>query len=177
MIMADVLTYFLLIVGTMLVFISFWLAAEALFPDLVVRARLHYNRPVRTTLIGLALVVPVVALVTVCFKVKNPLFQLLGITCIAVPVMLGLLGSSGLSQRVGIGLPSLADERQPWRRVLRGGIVLVLTFLLPFVGWFFLLPLTLISGFGAAVLTLSPRSKASPPPVALPTPTTELAAK
>ena len=168
MIMADVLTYFLLIVGTMLVFVSFWLAAEALFPELVVRARAQYNRPVRITFIGLALVVPVVVVVALCFQVRNPLFQLLGITCIAVPGVLGLLGSSGLSQRVGIGLPSLADDRQPWRRVLRGGIVLVLTFLLPFVGWFFLLPLTLISGFGAAVLALTPRGKASPPPVSLP---------
>ena len=175
MIMADVLTYFLLIVGMMLVFVSFWLAAEALFPNLVVGARAQYNRPIRITLIGLALVVPVVAVVVMCFTVKNPMFQFLGITCIAIPVVLGLLGSSGLSQRVGIGLPSLADERQPWRRVLRGGIVLVLTFLLPFVGWFFLLPLTLISGFGAAVLTLSPRSKARPPSV--PLPTAELAAK
>lgn len=37
--MADVLTYFLLIVGIMMVFVSYWLAAEALFPDMVVRAR------------------------------------------------------------------------------------------------------------------------------------------
>lgn len=174
MIMADVLTYFLLIVGIMMVFVSYWLAAEALFPDMVVRARAQYNRPVRITLIGLALVVPVVVVVALCFMVKNPAFQLLGVTCIAVPVMLGLLGSSGLSQRIGIGLPSLVDEGQPWRRVLRGGIVLVLTFLLPFVGWFFLLPLTLVSGLGAAVLSWSPRNKAVPPPVGLPA---ELAAK
>ena len=174
MIMADTLTYFLLIVGMMMVFVSFWLAAEALFPEMVVRARAQYNRPVRITLIGLALAVPFIVVVTLCFQVKNPAFQLLGVTCIAVPVVLGLLGSSGLSQRVGIGLPSLVDKRQPWRRVLRGGIVLVLTFLLPFVGWFFLLPLTLVSGLGAAVLSWSPRGKAVPPPVGLPA---ELAAK
>ncbi len=175
MIMADVLTYFLLIVGIMMVFVSFWLAAEALFPGMVARAREQYNRPGRITLIGLGLMLPFLVVVILCFKVKNPVFQLLGITCIAVPVVLGLLGSSGLSQRVGIGLPSLVDERQPWRRVLRGGIVLVLTFLLPFVGWFFLLPLTLISGLGAAVLAWSPRGKAAPPPVGLPA--AELAVK
>ena len=166
--MADTLTYFLLIVGMMMVIVSFWLAAEALFPGMVVRAREQYNRPVRTTLIGLALVLPVLLVVTICFRVKNPVFQLLGVTCIALPVVLGLLGSSGLSQRVGLGLPSVVDEHQPWRRVLRGGIVLVLTFLLPFVGWFFLLPLVLISGLGAAVLSRSPRLKPAPPPAGLP---------
>ena len=174
MIVADTLTYLLLIVGMMMVFVSFWLAAEALFPEMVVRARAQYNRPVRTTLIGLALILPFLLVITVCFKVQNPAFQLLGVTCIAVPVVLGLLGSSGLSQRIGIGLPSVVDECQPWRRVLRGGIVLVFTFLLPFVGWFFLLPLTLVSGLGAAVLSWSPRNKAVPPPVGLPS---EMAAK
>ena len=174
MLMADTLTYFLLIVGMMMVFVSFWLAAEALFPGMVVRAREQYSRPVRTTLIGLALVLPFVLVVTMCFKVRNPAMQLLGITCVALPVLIGLLGSSGLSQRVGIGLPSAVDERQPWRRVLRGGIVLVLTFLLPFVGWFFLLPLVLVSGLGAAVLSWSPRRQSVPPTVGLPT---ELAAK
>lgn len=172
--MADTLTYFLLIVGMMMVIVSFWLAAEALFPEMVVRARERYSRPVRTTLIGLALVLPFLLLMTICFRVKNPVFQLLGVTCIALPVVLGLLGSSGLSQRVGLGLPSVVDEHQPWRRVLRGGIVLVLTFLLPFVGWFFLLPLVLVSGLGAAVLSWSPRREPAPPPVALPT---ELAAE
>ena len=174
MLMADTLTYFLLIVGMMMVFVSFWLVAEALFPDMVVRAREQYNRPVRTTLIGLALVVPFLVVVTLCFKGRNPASQLLGVACVALPVVLGLLGSSGLSQRVGMGLPSVVDERQPWRRVLRGGIVLVLTFLLPFVGWFFLLPLTLVSGLGAVVMAWSPRNRPVPPPVSLPA---ELAAK
>lgn len=175
MIMAEILAYFLLIVGLMLVFVSFWLAAEALCPDMVVRARAQYRRPVRVTLIGLAVLVPFLLVVAMCFQVRNPVFQLLGVTCTAVPVLLGLLGSSGLSQRVGIGLPSLEDDRQPWRRVLRGGIVLVLTFLLPFVGWFFLLPWTLVSGLGAAVLALSPKGRAVPPPVGLPA--AELVAK
>jgi len=176
MIVADTLTYFLLIVGMMMVFVSFWLAAEALFPEMVVRARAQYNRPVRITLIGLALVLPFLLVVMLCFQVRNPVFQLLGVTCTAVPVVLGLLGSSGLSQRVGIGLPSVVDELQPWRRVLRGGIVLVLTFLLPFVGWFFLLPLVLVSGLGAAVLSWSARGKTTPAPAGLPA-AAELAAK
>ena len=40
----------------------------------------------------------------------------------------GLVGSAGLAQRIGAGLPSPADLTQPWRRVLRGGIVLVPAF-------------------------------------------------
>lgn len=48
----------------------------------------------------------------------------------------------------------------PW--VLRGGIVLVPTLLVPLLGWFLLLPWTLVSGFGAALLAWRSRRVAAP---------------
>ena len=62
MIMADILKIFLLVVGGVLVFIAFWLAAEALFPALVERARGQYGRPWRLTFAGLAMAAPFVAI-------------------------------------------------------------------------------------------------------------------
>ena len=41
----------------------------------------------------------------------------------------------------------------PWRRLLRGGMVLGLAFVMPFLGWFVLLPWSLASGLGALVLS------------------------
>ena len=64
-------------------------------------------------------------------------------------------------------MPSPTDASQPWRRVLRGGTVLTLTFLLPFVGWFLILPWTLISGFGAAITSFKPATT----PISLTPPT------
>ncbi len=64
------------------------------------------------------------------------------------------MGSAGLGDRIGVGLPSAGDATQPWRRLLRGGTVLSLTFLLPIVGWVGVLPWTLVSGVGAAVLAM-----------------------
>ena len=43
-------------------------------------------------------------------------------------VLSGLVGSAGLAAQIGTGLASPADQTQSWRRVLRGGIVLGLTF-------------------------------------------------
>ena len=54
MIMADILKIFLLIVGLLTVYVSYWLVAQALFPGVVERARQHYARPVKITLIGIA---------------------------------------------------------------------------------------------------------------------------
>ncbi len=168
MIMADVLKIVLLIVGAQIVFISCWLAAEALFPTLVESARERYrSHPIRISLMGVLALAPLGVLGAALANAPNPAFKLAGAMVLSVPFLLGLLGSAGLSLHVGYGLPSMADERQPWLRVLRGGIVLVFVFLLPFIGWFFLLPWTLVSGLGAAVSAMWSQRKQASPPVTL----------
>jgi len=168
MIMADVLKIFLLIVGVLTVYVSYWLVAWALFPGVVERARQHYARPVRITLLGLVVAATPFVVGAVISKLPNPLLKIGGVTLMVIPAMLGLIGSAGLVLRIGAGLPSRADEQQPWRRVLRGGILLALTFLLPFIGWFVLPIWALVSGFGAFLLSLKDarkRAAAPPPPV------------
>ncbi|MEW6302668.1 MAG: hypothetical protein AB1705_04305 [Verrucomicrobiota bacterium] len=154
MTLSDVFMWFLIITGLMLVFICYWLASEALFPAVVGRARAAYAKPVKMTLIGAVIAVPLVFLAISIMSIKNPAVKLVGGTILATPIMLGLLGSSGLSQRIGCGLPSPNDELQPWKRVLRGGIILTFMMLLPFLGWFLVLPWALISGVGAAVTAI-----------------------
>ena len=97
----------------------------------------------------------------------------MGITLMVVPGMLGLAGSAGLTLRIGAGLPSPRDEREPWRRVLRGGILLAFSFLLPVVGWFIIPIWVLVSGFGAFLLCVKERPVEKPAGLA---PATEIAA-
>lgn len=159
MITADILMWFLLIVGLLIVFNSYWLASVALFPGMVDRACAAYARPIKSLLVGLAAAVPIVIVGVAVASSKNPVAKILGIAITVVPVLVGLLGSTGLSQRIGAGMASPVDQIQPWRRVLRGGIVLSLVFLLPILGWLGVLPLTLLSGFGAAILALKKTSR------------------
>ena len=56
--------------------------------------------------------------------------------------------------RIGERLASPADAARPWKATLRGGIVLELSYLLPVLGWFVILPLSIIIGCGAATLSL-----------------------
>lgn len=169
MIMADILKIFLIIVGLLTVYVSYWLVAQALFPAVVERARHHYSKPVKITFIGLlAAAVPVI-LGAAISNLPNPAFKLTGVTLMLIPALLGMVGSAGLVSRIGAGLPTPADEQQPWRRVLRGGILLALTFLLPFVGWFVLPIWALVSGFGAFILSVQEirRANAVPPTINL----------
>lgn len=152
MIMADILKILLIVLGILTIYVSYWLLAEALFPDLVDRASRHYSRPFKLTLVGIAVAFAPVLFGMLLSRVPNPLTKLLGITLMVVPAMLGLAGSAGLTLRIGAGLPSPTDETQPWRRVLRGGVVLAFSFLLPVVGWIVLPLWVLVSGFGALVL-------------------------
>ncbi len=159
--MADILKIFLLIVGGLLIFIAFWLASEALFPALVERARDQYRRPWKLTFAGFAMCAPLLALALGCTKLNNPLMNIVALFLLGIVVFGGLAGSAGFAKRIGAGLPSPIDEAQPWRRVLRGGTVLTLTFLLPFIGWLGLSIWTLVTGFAALVFAIREAKQAN----------------
>src|SRR6266550_2364484 len=146
MIMADILKIVFIILGILIVYVSYWLLAEALFPRLVESAGRHYGRPVRITFLGLAAALPPVVLGIALSKTPNPLLKFTGVTLLILPGLLGLMGSAGLTFRIGQGLPAPTDTAQPWKRVLRGGIVLAFSFLLPVVGWIIVPLWVLVSG-------------------------------
>ncbi len=152
---ADPLQVLLLILGAMLIFQAYWLAGAGLFPRLVGQARDRYKTPIRTTLIGLVVVVPTFFIGFVWLGKKDgDIFNGIGIVIGIVPLILGLIGSAGLCQLIGLGLPAPGDQSQNWRRVWRGGWVLNFCYLLPGPGWVFL-AWGIVSGCGAFVTSLS----------------------
>ena len=154
MIFADILFWFLMVAGAYLALNAYWLAAVALFRPAVERARLTYaTRPVGATLAGLLALIPVALVFIVFARAAHPGVKLVAGALLMVPLVLALLGSAGLADRIGAGLASPVDEAQPWRRVLRGGAVLALLFVVPLLGWFAVFPLTLASGLGALLLS------------------------
>lgn len=164
MILADVFKIVFLVLGALVVVVSYWLAATALAPNTVNRARIAYGtRPLRITVVGALTGLPPLLLgAALVNAAPYAALKIAGVSIAALPIMLGLLGSAGLSERIGHGLVHADDARTPWRRSLRGGVVLALTFLLPFIGWFGVLPLTLLSGFGAIVTSIGRRRKPEP---------------
>jgi hypothetical protein len=161
MIFANILFWFLMIAGAYLALNAYWLAAVALFRPLVERARLTYaTRPVAATLAGVVAFLPLTVLFLVFARAAHPGVKLVTGALLMVPLVLALVGSAGLADKIGAGLASPVDVDQPWRRVLRGGAVLALLFVVPLLGWFAVFPLTLASGLGA--LFLPPRALVQP---------------
>jgi hypothetical protein len=154
MIMADVFKIVFLVLGALLVLVAYWLAAAALFPTWTSRARGAYDaHPARVSLVGAGVSAPLTLLgIAMASNSPNAALKVVGALVVSVPILLALGGSSGFALRIGAGLAMPDDERTPWRRVLRGGVVLSLTFLLPVVGWFVVFPWVLVSGVGAACM-------------------------
>jgi hypothetical protein len=82
-------------------------------------------------------------------------------------LLIALVGSCGLALRVGRNLSTSGDT---WHQVLRGGVMLALVFITPLLGWLFVLPVGLASGFGAVLLARPWKSKAAAQPVTAPSP-------
>lgn len=165
---ANVLLWFFLTLGFYLVFLSHWLVSVSLFPDYVARCSDQYRKPVVVTLIGLLAMFVPVGIGMALLNILPPALKWIGLLVIGAPILIGLLGTAGLARRIGLGMPSPEDETQPWKRVLRGGTALALTFLLPILGQLIAIPLVLASGLGASVLTWISNRKKTPAPPALP---------
>lgn len=153
MIMADVFKILFIILGTLITTVAYWLLFEALFRRVVERAAVVYETsPYKVAILGTVVGVPLFVAGLGLLNSAAGL-KLFGAILVSGLLLMGLLGSAGLARLVGTRLASAADDAYPWRRVLRGGAVLSITFVLPVVGWFFVLPLTLASGVGAVILS------------------------
>jgi hypothetical protein len=161
--MADVLKIVFIIGGFFIAFVGYWLLGAGLLPAVTERCAEQYlQRPVRITLLGLVTFGPLIALGSAIASAPNPVLKIVGVALLLGLLLIALFGSAGLALRIGIGLRSANDEREPWRRVWRGGLVLSLSFILPLIGTFLLMPWAFVSGFGAFILSMrTPRSAAA----------------
>jgi len=158
--LADLFAILFVILGFLIVYVGYWLAAYALFPGQTHRCASQLERaPIKTTLVGAVTLVPLVLIgLKISSVAPNGAGKIAGLALALITLLTALFGSAGLALRIGEGLKTTRDESEPWRKVLRGGTVLGLTFVLPFIGWFGVMPLVFISGFGAMLLARPRRS-------------------
>jgi len=154
----------------MAVFICSWLAAFALWPGMVRRGADRYGRPFRTTFIGLLVAAPGAVAGIALASARQPAFKFVGLTLLGLVFLVGVAGSAGLCLRVGRGLASPADHDQPWRAVLRGGIVMAFVCLFPIVGWVGVLLWMLVSGCGVIAMSRAAAAREAEVSPAVPEP-------
>ncbi len=169
-----VLTILALHAAAFLILLGHWVVAAGMFPQAAQSFTTVYERrPLRATLLGLFTYGPLFLLLLQNAKIPNPGARVFIVVAGVAALLISFIGSAGLAMRIGRNLCAEAD---PWRQILRGGVMLALVFITPFLGWFFLLHVGLASGFGAFLLARPWRAKVPPLPVTAPAPAPPVAA-
>ncbi|MBX9666830.1 MAG: hypothetical protein K2X93_04390 [Candidatus Obscuribacterales bacterium] len=155
MVLADTMAIFLVIVGLLICFNAIWLFCRAIWEPLIVGAReAHYNGMVKSFFLGL----PLTALTVIVFGAlandKQGPWGLVAILIAGVYLLFASIGVAAMAELIGDRLGGETAGQAPWRCTVRGGSVLVLSFLFPFLGWLLILPVATIVGCGAAIRAL-----------------------
>jgi hypothetical protein len=153
---ALVWTFFFVHIGVILVATAYYTFSAALAPRVTHRARVRFaQRPWLPILIGLGASLPWVIAGLVLMNAPLAPVKFAGVVVSLLWVLLGLVGGAGLAQH--IGAPHAHITNQPaWTDSVRGGLFITLTWILPLVGWFLMLPLTLATGVGCLILAMFP---------------------
>lgn len=156
MLLADTMTYFFLVVGLLFAFPGLWLLCRALWPQMVADSCADLERGLaKPFFIGLPIfIVSVFAFIVLGGSKHGPVGDTSAVLTIALFLFYANVGVAGLVTMLGKRLPSPADDTRPWKRTIRGGIVLELAYLLPLLGWFVVLPVSLIIGAGSVTRRL-----------------------
>jgi hypothetical protein len=161
MMLADTMAIFFVVIGLLLAFPGLWLTCRGLWPAVVETGSLVCEKSLwRPFFLGLPITGFVVFLFSILSSKKGGPGEFLALVMLSIFVFYTFLGTAGLANLIGRRLNSPWDFARPWLPVLCGGIVLELAYLFPIVGWFLILPVTLVIGCGAATISIWRLAKA-----------------
>lgn len=163
MLFADAFAITMTAIGFLLAFPALWLLCLGFWPELVARCEQRTTRmPVRSFLLGVLLTLVTVVVAGVVNQGGAP-GAIAATTAICLLIFFAQIGVAGLVTALGKRLGCAIDVEQPWRATLRGGVALELTYLLPILGWFGIMPISWLIGAGAAMMSLLEKRRATAP--------------
>jgi hypothetical protein len=146
------------IVGTVILG-SFFIAILVLFPRLVRRtgaaAKRMHGRSFILGVVNLAFfAILAIALSSIGQRAASTVLQVLALILFSVLLVGVGLGLAGMAMIMG---ERLASERSEVQQIAAGSVLLILSSLTPFLGWFLLLPYLCFRGVGGLVLGIFQR--------------------
>jgi hypothetical protein len=153
--MADVYAVFGTLLALGIAFPGMLTGVWLLFPGSVERARWRLERtPYRTLFLGLGGTVVTVALVAMLSAVPLGLVKFVGALLGFGALAVATVGAAGTASAMGTRLRSMTSGLGEAGAFLRGAIALELAAAFPIVGWFVVLPVTLMASYGAGIFSL-----------------------
>jgi len=172
MIMADVSAVFGTLLALGIAFPGLMLVLVMTFPALTERAEVRITRTpwksffLGAVALGFALI-PVIGM----FNLPDSGAQFFGFVGLAILLAAASIGAAGLTRALGKRLATLGVSASAAGETVRGAVVLELAAVFPLVGWFIIIPITLITAFGAtvfAILRWQPKDRAEKPAPIIP---------
>jgi len=155
MLMADTMAIFFTVMGLLIACPGLWLLCRGLWPKAVESARADCAKTLwKPFLVGIPVTGAAIFLAAMLGKLPQPFGGISAVGDICLFIIYASAGVSGLATVVGERLPSPVDAQCPWKATIRGGVILELSYLLPILGWFVLLPASIIIGAGSITRSL-----------------------
>ena len=148
---------------------SLWalvIGVSLLFPARAEAARVAIERPWASFFRGLLAVATLGLLARVLSSSPAPLLKLLGTAIYIVLLAISAVGGAGLSLAASRRIREMDPDASEFSALVRGAGVLVLSGLLPVLGWFGIAPVALLVSLGAGLKAVFARR--SPPVVVEP---------
>lgn len=165
MLFADLMAWVFGISALLAGLTALWLLCAGLWPRAVERTVEDLGRGIiKPLLVGIPITLIVAAAFIGATKLPNPFSGVLGVGLGSAFLLYAGVGIAGLATVVGKRLPSPVDTERPWKATIRGSLVLGFVWVLPFVGWFVLMPASIFIGAGATLRSLISAGKAAKKP-------------
>ncbi len=161
--MADISAIFFILLIISIAFPAMLSAWWLLFPALITRAQTRIEKSLaRSFWLGLVIVIALTIPVVILLALPFGPAKFIGWILIAASLALSSIGSAGIAAHLGERMKQAGNNYTSLEAFVRGSVVLELAAFFPVLGWFFLMPLALITAFGAtgfAILNWLPHEK------------------
>ena len=161
--MADISAIFFILLIISIAFPAMLSAWWLLFPALITRAQTRIEKSLaRSFWLGLVIVIALTIPIVILLALPFGPAKFIGWILIAASLALSSIGSAGIAAHLGERMKQAGNNYTSLSAFVRGSVVLELAAFFPVLGWFFLMPLALITACGAtgfALLNWLPREK------------------
>lgn len=142
-----------LLIGAVVTIGASLLTARTMFPGFSARCAERCRQPVRAFFLGLLTAlaaVGVAAFAGKLGKVGQPFVFIIG----GMAILLAIAGAAGQVVRMAERTVQAGESAGSWAASRRAASILVLSYVLPVAGWVVILPVSLLTGLGCALLSL-----------------------
>ncbi len=160
MIFGDVLATLAIICGVPFTTWAMVIACRLVFPELSERAANRMqSKAFASFWTGLAVTAIGLFLAIIFFNLPNPVARFVGADIVSFLLALSIVGCAGIGAIAGHRIQAHDERISEYAAFVRGSAFVIVACMSPLVGWFFIMPIALITAIGAGLNAVLRRTR------------------